>query len=285
MSSPDRIFSGRKSRLPGQWTGGLAVAGQPGLPALDPRAQAELEARERADAQRLAEALRVAEERGYAAGRERGEAELASAIAAAGALASSLEAAIPRDVDMVARTVAELALVIARRVVGAELRHEPAVLIAAIEAGLRQAVGASSVQVELHPDAVAPVEAAWLGRRGARHRGLMWSFVGDPTLAPGGCRLRTEYGVVSAGLEDQLAEVAAALDASIPGYVSSALGAGEDRSSAARTADLATLASAPAEAVRAPGRGGAAGEHTLPIVPGEEAIAAPFGLLGMEAAS
>jgi hypothetical protein len=211
----------------------------------------------------------VADARGYEVGHARAEAELASAIAAAGALARSLETAVPRDVDMVARTVAELAILIARRIIGAELRHDPSVLIAAIEAGLKQAVGASSVQVELHPVAVAAVETAWFARHGQRHRGLAWSFVADPTLPVGGCRLRTEYGLVEAGFEDQITEVAAALDIAIPGYITSALGATEGEATAKRTADLASLASTPAEAVRTVA---ARPAPELPLTPADEPI-------------
>ncbi len=259
MNSPDRIFSGRKAHLPGEpWTGSGPAIGANGLQVADPKSQAAHAAREAAEKHRVAEMARLAEERGYEAGRLRAEGELASAISAAGTLARSLETAVPRDVDMVARTVAELAILVARRIIGAELRHDAAVLIAAIEAGLRQAVGASSVQVELHPEAVRLVEAAWLARHGQRYRALAWSFVADPTLPFGGCRLRTEYGLVEAGLEDQLSEVAAALDAAIPGYITSALGATEGEATAARTADLATLASTPADTVRSaaarPGR-------------------------------
>jgi flagellar biosynthesis/type III secretory pathway protein FliH len=251
VSSPERIFSGRRARLPGEpWPGGNPPRGALGL--MSDAAAHAVAAREAEEATRIADALRDAEERGYQAGRSRAEAELASAIVAAGALARSLETAVPRDVDMIARTVAELAILIARKIVGAELRHDPSVLIAAIEAGLRQAVGASSVQVELHADAVGPVEAAWVARHGQRHRGLAWSFVADPALPPGGCRLRTEHGLVEAGFEDQIAEIAAALDAAIPGYITSALGASEAEAAAAMgTADLATLASAPADTVRA----------------------------------
>jgi flagellar biosynthesis/type III secretory pathway protein FliH len=271
MTTPDRIIAGRKARLPGDpWTGVASMRGPSAQVLLDPEAQARTDAHDKAEADRVGKALRAADERGYHDGRARAEDELASAIAAAGVLARSLETAVPRDVDMVARTVAELAILIARRIIGAELRHDPSVLIAAIEAGLKQAVGASSVQVELHADAAAPVEAAWLARHGQRHRGLTWSFVADPTLPFGGCRLRTEYGLVEAGLEDQLTEIAAALDLAIPGYVTSALGAAEAERIAAPTADLATLASSPADTVRsAATRPG----PELPLTPDVESIA------------
>jgi flagellar biosynthesis/type III secretory pathway protein FliH len=284
----DRIFSGRRANLPGDpWTGAVPMRGQPILPVVDPEAQLRAEAHEKAEATRIAEVTRAAEERGYEAGRTRAESELASAIAAAGVLARSLETAVPRDVDMVARTVAELAILITRRIIGAELRHDPAVLIAAIEAGLKQAVGASSVQVELHPDAVIPVEQAWFSRHGQRHRGLSWSFVADPTLPFGGCRLRTEYGLVEAGFDDQLTEIAAALDAAIPGYITSALGATEGEAAAAGTADLASLASSPADPVHAAAtrvtpelafEPEAVYEPELPITPGDEPTVEPFEL-------
>jgi flagellar assembly protein FliH len=269
VNSPDRILSGRKAHLPGEpWPGSGPMHNGRGMSTLDPGAQVAHAAREAAEKQRAAEVLRLADERGYAAGHERAEAELASAINAAGLLARALETAVPREVDMVARTVAELAILVARRIIGAELRHDPAVLVAAIEAGLRQAVGATSVQVEVHPEAAGAVEAAWLARHGQRYRALAWSFVADPTLPLGGCRLRTEYGLVEAGLEDQLSEIAAALDAAIPGYITSALGATEGEAAATSTADLATLASTPADTVRSaatrPGR-------PLPTSPEDEA--------------
>jgi flagellar assembly protein FliH len=252
VSSPERILAGRRTHLPGDPWAGAATRRGPLLPgSMAHESSAAEVAAQATAAARLAEVERLGEERGYAEGHARATAELEAAIAAAGTLARSLETAVPRDVDMVARTLAELAVLVARRILGAELRHDPAVLIAAIEAGLRQAVGASTVQVELSPDAVGAVEAAWVARHGLRHRGLSWSFAADPTLSIGGCRLRTEHGLVEAGFEDQLTEIAAALDAAIPGYLASALGAVADAEAApAGSADLAILASAPADTVR-----------------------------------
>lgn len=251
MATFDRVLTGRPAHLPGEpWNRGVRAPGHGGL--LSGPAQPEPAASDPAAAARLAELELAAEERGYAAGRETAERELAAAISAAGALAHSLETAVPRDVDMVARTVAELAVLITRRILAAELGRDPAVLLAAIEAGLRQAVGASVIHVELPPSALAAVEAAWAARHGTRHRGITWSFAADPTLPDGGCRLRTEHGIVDAGFESQLSEVAAALDAAIPGYLASALGptaglsgpaAGADGAGAGSRdeADLATL--------------------------------------------
>lgn len=196
-----------------------------------------------------------AAERGYADGRAVADQQLAGIIAAAQGMARALETAVPRDVEMVARTVAELAVLISRRILAAELRHDPAVLVAAIEAGLRQAAGASVITVELHPTVVDAVQAAWTARHGSRHRGFTWSFSADPTLPVGGCRLRTEHGFVEAGFEDQLAEVAASLDASIPGYIGSALGPAAD----------AAPAPAPSQPAAVPGLAPATAAGIAPV--------------------
>jgi flagellar assembly protein FliH len=256
MTPYDRVLTGRPASLPGDpWsrhaqprvTGNLIPAQQDQAGAPDPAAVAA----------QLAEAQREAAESGYASGRASAERELGAAIATVNALAHTLETAVPRDVDMVARTVAELAVLITRRILGAELHRDPSVLIAAIEAGIRQAVGASVIHVELNPSALDAVEAAWTTRHGLRHRGITWSFAADPTLPAGGCRLRTEHGIVDAGFEAQLSEIAGALDAAIPGYLAAALGPTADQARGAvepgpdgellAAADLAILDSSAAD--------------------------------------
>ena len=273
MASSERVLTGRPARRPGEsWMGqpgawrqpaqgGPAVPDAPVDPLADPAVQAA-----------LAVAVRVAEERGSVAGRQGAERELASAVAAAQAFAHKLETAVPRDVEMLARTVAELSVLIARRILGAELRHDPSVLIAAIEAGLRQAAGASVINVELHPMVVDTVEAVWVARHGTRHRGFSWSFTGDPTLSVDGCRIRTEHGLVEAGFEDQLSEVATALDLAIPGYLGAALGPsaaadarpprGSEADAAARAAKAGVPAAPPPVPPAAPAlsRSGGCGE-------------------------
>ncbi len=221
----ERVLSGKASRRAGEpWKGPVGVPARPeqarDLPE-DPMAHPVVLAR-------IDEAQRQAMERGYVDGRTMAEQQFNGIIAATQGMSRALETAVPRDVEMVARTVAELAVLVARRILAAELRHDPAVLVAAIEAGMRQTAGASVITVELHPSAVQAVEQAWTARHGARHRGFTWAFSADPTLPVGGCRLRTEHGFVEAGFEDQLAEVAAALDAAIPGYIGAALGPGTD---------------------------------------------------------
>ena len=274
MAWSERVLTGRPSRPQGEPWGSASGIGRPGQPgpANEPARAATPLAAEAAGPL-LAEARRAAEAQGYEAGRAAGEASLQAAVAAAQALAHKLETAVPKDVDMIARTVAELAVLIARRVVGAELRHDPSVLIAAIEAGLRQAAGASVITVELHPLVVDTVEGVWVARHGSRHRGYSWSFTGDPTLAADGCRLRTEHGLVEAGFEGQLSEVAAALDAAIPGYLGSALGATAEAAEAAeRTALLTPESLVPSPVISTPSPAApAAPASAAPVVLGDVA--------------
>lgn len=238
MASFERVLTGRPARRGVEpWQGQAGAWLQPGQGSLSP---AEAAADPMADPvvqAALADAIRAAEERGFITGRQGADQELATVIAAARTFAHKLETAVPRDVEMLARTVAELSVLIARRILGAELRHDPSILIAAIESGLRQAAGASVINVELHPMVVETVEAVWVARHGTRHRGFSWSFTGDPTLSADGCRIRTEHGLVEAGFEDQLAEVATALDLAIPGYLVSALGPTNEALDAAEAAE------------------------------------------------
>ena len=234
MASFERVLTGRPARHGGEPWQGQAGRRMPGTGAQPVEAPPDPMA-DPAVKLALAEAIRAAEERGHLAGRHGAEQELAATVAAARTFAHKLETAVPRDVEMLARTVAELSVLIARRILGAELRHDPSVLIAAIEAGLRQAAGASMIHVELHPMVVDTVEAVWIARHGTRNRGFSWSFTGDPTLSPDGCRIRTEHGLVEAGFEDQLSEIATALDLAIPGYLVSALGPTSDAADAAET--------------------------------------------------
>lgn len=270
MASFERVLTGRPARRgveswqgqAGAWIGPGPGGQAPVEPPVDPMADPVVQAV-------LAEAIRAAEARGLAVGRQGADQELATAIAAARTFAHKLETAVPRDVEMLARTVAELSVLIARRILGAELRHDPSVLVAAIEAGLRQAAGASIINVELHPMVVDTVEAVWIARHGTRHRGFSWSFTGDPTLSPDGCRIRTEHGLVEAGFEDQLSEVATALDLAIPGYLVSALGPTNEATDVAEAAEAnakpvsRTVAAAPE----------LAGPAAAPAVPGPDAPA------------
>lgn len=158
-----------------------------------------------------------AEDRGYATGRARAEAELAAAIEATGAMAERIEAMAPRESNVVAHALVALSTAIARRIVGAELHLDPSLLIGALESAVTAINGSPEARVLLHPTQLAPVEAAWEAAHGTAFLGKRWTFEADASLPPGGCVLRYEHGFVAAGLEAQLDLITAALEEAIPG--------------------------------------------------------------------
>jgi flagellar assembly protein FliH len=159
---------------------------------------------------------REAEDRGYETGRKRAEAELRASVEGAAALAERLHAMAPERTSEIAHSIAELALSVAKRIVQHEVRIEPSLLCAALEAAVSTINGSPEAHVLLNPAAVQPVAQAWEALHGRAYLGKKWFFEGDPTLPPGGCSVRYEHGFVEAGLEAQLEEIGIALDRAIP---------------------------------------------------------------------
>jgi flagellar biosynthesis/type III secretory pathway protein FliH len=160
---------------------------------------------------------REAEQRGYEMGRARAEAELRAAVDGASAMAEKIQAVAPERTSEIAHSIAELALSVAKRIIQHEVRIDPSILCASLEAAVSTINGSPEAHVLLNPAAVEPVAEAWEALHGRAYLGKKWVFEGDPTLPVGGCTLRYEHGFVEAGLEAQLEEIGIALDRAIPG--------------------------------------------------------------------
>jgi flagellar biosynthesis/type III secretory pathway protein FliH len=167
-------------------------------------------------AEEISQIERAAEERGYEIGRNRAEAELRAAVEGASALADRIQAAAPERTSEIAHSIAELALSVARRIIQHEVRIDPSLLCASLEAAVSTINGSPEAHVLLNPASVAAVSEAWEALHGRAYLGKKWVFEGDPTLPVGGCTLRYEHGFVEAGLESQLEEIGIALDRAIP---------------------------------------------------------------------
>ncbi len=196
-------------------SGTAAVAGGAAPVSANPEAEAIAEEIRRAE--------RAAEERGYQAGINRAESELRASVDAAGALVERISSIAPERTSEIAHAIAELALSVAKRVVQHEVRLEPSLLCAALEAAVSTINGSPEAHVLLNPAAVEPVHQAWEALHGRAYLGKKWTFEGDPTLPVGGCTLRYEHGFVEAGLEAQLEEIGIALDRAIPNLSRSAV--------------------------------------------------------------
>ena len=167
-------------------------------------------------AEEISQIERAAEERGYEIGRNRAEAELRAAVEGASALADKIQAVAPERTSEIAHSIAELALSVARRIIQHEVRIDPSLLCASLEAAVSTINGSPEAHVLLNPASVAAVSEAWEALHGRAYLGKKWLFEGDPTLPVGGCTLRYEHGFVEAGLESQLEEIGIALDRAIP---------------------------------------------------------------------
>ena len=191
------------------------------------RAAADSAAAISADAQLLSEEIlraeQAGEERGYQVGFNRAEAELRASVESAGAMVERIQSIAPERTSEIAHAIAELALSVAKRVVQHEVRIEPSLLCAALEAAVSTINGSPEAHVLLNPTAVEPVHQAWEALHGRAYLGKKWTFEGDPTLPIGGCTLRYEHGFVEAGLEAQLEEIGIALDRAIPNLARSAV--------------------------------------------------------------
>lgn len=173
---------------------------------------AGVRAREEVEAA-TAEARRVSEE--AAAGRERLRLEAVEAGRAEGlgqAAAILVRAAAARDLLLAraGREVGELAIEVARRIVGRELALAPDAVVGLAERALAEARRRRQVTVRVAPADLPRLAVQEPRLACALEHGAL-SLRGDPALAPGDVIVETEAGRVDARIEAQLAALAEAL--------------------------------------------------------------------------
>jgi flagellar assembly protein FliH len=152
---------------------------------------------------RLGEALIEARAEGERQGWQKAEADVAAAIAHLGQALDRVFATARAMTRPYATELVELALIIARELVGAEVRRDPAPLIALVEHCLDDVAGESSITVRLHP----ADRAALLAARPDLAKTPDIRVVEDPSLARGGCAVESSRRLVDARLEERLDNV------------------------------------------------------------------------------
>jgi flagellar assembly protein FliH len=105
------------------------------------------------------------------------------------------------------RQMVQLALAIARRVVQREVTLDPDLLIAMARVALERLGETAQVKVRLHPDDYEAAGAA----RVAQLAGSNVMILADAHLSRGGCRIEPDMGIMEAGVDAQLQEIARAL--------------------------------------------------------------------------
>jgi flagellar assembly protein FliH len=203
MSSRAKRLLAPPQVVPFAWGGARAAApiGPPPEPEPDLHArQAQLAALER-DA--FAKGFAQGERAGLEAAGQRGEAMLRR-------LTETLEElTVVRDrmIHQTERQMVELSLAIARRIVNREVAIDRDLLIAMARVALDRLGEAAHITVRLHPEDFAVTGAA----QAAQLAGSNVEVVADARIARGGCRIDSDLGVLDAGIESQLQEVARAL--------------------------------------------------------------------------
>ena len=137
-------------------------------------------------------------------GREQGIAEVTELLAKARVMAAESR----RRADAELRA---LAVKIAERILGRELKLDPAAVVDVAHEALRAAGGPEELIVRVHPDDVAVIERG-RPRLAERMRGAPAIAVrADERVERGGCILETPLGVIDARLDVQLAALERAL--------------------------------------------------------------------------
>ena len=97
-----------------------------------------------------------------------------------------------------------LAVRVAEKILGDELREDPQRAANAVAEALKSARQANNITIRVHPDASDGVEQRLDDLRAGAAPGAMFTVKGDESIALGGCVIQTEFGTVDAQLESQL---------------------------------------------------------------------------------
>ena len=117
---------------------------------------------------------------------------------------NTLRATMIRQTEL---QIVELALAVARRVVHREISLDKDLLVAIARVALDRLGESASVTVRLHPEEFDAVG----GARVSEEAGNGVTFVSDPRVPRGGCRVESDMGMVEAGVDAQIQEIARAL--------------------------------------------------------------------------
>jgi flagellar assembly protein FliH len=192
-----KLPQGRPAAPAPAWMGGAAPAAQPLFPAPEPAAVDPAEVERQIEAAR-ADARAEGERQGWAAA----QADIAAALARLGEALDQVGAAARAMSRPYASELVELALIVARELVGAEVRRDPGPLVRLVERCLEDVAGESSITVRMHPADRAALLAARpdLARADLR-------LVEDARLARGGCAVDSTRRLVDARIEERLDQV------------------------------------------------------------------------------
>lgn len=151
----------------------------------------------------FAKGFAAGERAGLEAAGQRGEAMLTRLTETLEQLATLRNTMIHRT----ERQMVQLALAIAHRIIQREVSLDRDLVVAVARVALDRLGETARVTVRMNPDDFAVTARA----RAAQLAGSNVSIVADARIGRGGCRVESDLGVMDAGVEEQLREVARAL--------------------------------------------------------------------------
>lgn len=163
----------------------------------------------------FAELEREAFMKGYAQGERAGaEAAARRGDATLRRLAQTVEELAGLRTELIHKTerqVVELALAIAGRVLRREVSMDRELLIAMARIALERLGENTSATIRLNPD-----DYAFIGAKAQVGDSSLVRVVADPLVSTGGCLVQSDFGLIDAGIDAQLGEMAAALGVGVP---------------------------------------------------------------------
>lgn len=163
----------------------------------------------------FAELEREAFMKGYAQGERAGaEAAARRGDATLRRLAQTVEELAGLRTELIQKTerqVVELALAIAGRVLRREVSIDRELLIAMARVALERLGENTSATIRLNPD-----DYAFIGAKAQVGDSSLVRVVADPLVSSGGCLVQSDFGLIDAGIDAQLGEMAAALGVGVP---------------------------------------------------------------------
>jgi flagellar assembly protein FliH len=156
--------------------------------------------------------------KGYAQGERAGnEAAAARGEAMLRRLALTIDELAVLRAEMIQKTerqLVQLAVAIARKVTRRELTIDSTLLSAMARVALDRLGESSVATIRLHPGDLNAITSA--GQADTTIGSVR--VIADPAVAPGGCVVQADFGLIDVGLDAQLAEISSALIGSATGF-------------------------------------------------------------------
>jgi flagellar assembly protein FliH len=198
------VDAGGSAAAPHASLGNLAPTPAPASAAHQNAEEAELDARRAAvEREAFAKGFAQGERAGAEAAGKRGEVMLRR-------LTETLDELTSLRAQMIHQTehqMVQLALAVARRVVHREISLDRDLLVAMARVALDRLGESAQVTVRLNPQDFEATAAA----RASQWTGTNVTVVADSRVSRGGCRIESDLGVMDAGADAQIQEIARAL--------------------------------------------------------------------------